>query len=239
MTDEQLNKAIKIIGTLVAILFIILVYLYYNNRYGYIRASKVDHEINYLEETATTNPRNAKARYLLAKRYQEEGMIAEAIEQYKATLTIEPDYHQALVDLASLYIDKNNYELATKYLDKEIKLSKDAFQAKTNYLLEDAYYYKGIIGLNTGNLNAAEKFFKMAKEINPSDSDLFYQLAQVYEQKNNYSKAISYYRLALKYDPYFWEAYEAIANCYEKQGKKAQAQKELIKASQIKDKGSY
>lgn len=77
--------------------------------------------------------------------------------------------------------------------------------------------YIGRLAERKGDFTKALDFYKQSAELetNPSDkAKVYYDIANTYKEKNNYSNARSYYRKALEFQPSLGRAYLKIADMY-------------------------
>ena len=80
---------------------------------------------------------------------------------------------KVLVAQATIYIRKNDYKKAEELVDLAIKIATDGKYENT---LSEAYNIKGIIKINTFNIEEAGSYFKRALEINTRKKNWFSRL---------------------------------------------------------------
>ena len=138
---------------------------------------------NLLEDIVSNNPQDTENRIFLAKIYTSLGRNDEAVAIYKDLLETKED-HDTLLMLGSLYVQNREYEKAQKILNRLILLEGDSYMA--HYSLARLYvelkYY-----------DRAAESYKKALELNWFER-LAYEVAEFYENRHEYKKAILVYR---------------------------------------------
>jgi len=131
----------------------------------------------------------------LAKRYRNEGKFKEAIFEAKKILEIHPNYINALIFLAEIYISIKEYSLANQFLLKAIEIN-----PYTSYglrVLANLYFCQN-------NYDSAIKYFKKAIEWAGEiydEAQAYFDLARVYQIRGDTSKAIENIDRAIKILP--------------------------------------
>ncbi|KMT22638.1 TIGR00180 family glycosyltransferase [Clostridium cylindrosporum] len=86
--------------------------------------------------------------------------------------------------------------IADNKLDEAISLINGYFKINSGDI--EIYSMKAVVLIMQGDLEAAEEIINDGLKIDDNNFDLLYNLAYVYEQKEEYSKAIIYYKRARK-----------------------------------------
>ena len=97
---------------------------------------------------------------------------------------------------SDVLLQNKDYDNAYKYLIQENELSPDAYTTK----------YLGIIDLSRGNYSGAEKYLTQSAAFDNNDAQVWYNLAGVYVNKNNYTKALELVNKALSLNANYPEA---------------------------------
>lgn len=154
--------------------------------------------------------------------YQKIGFKEKASGFFEEFLYSNPDNYQVRLDLAYLYQSMNltskareqfEYVSTHSAVENEIKLSKEALAAIDNVStptnntsqtpsnnsvgssnLDSAYYY-----LNKGQKKTAAKFFEMHLVDNPKDVKIHMQLAYIYYELRDYSRALTKFDYVAKH----------------------------------------
>ncbi len=154
--------------------------------------------IEYFKRTLEKNPNDTKAMYFIANSYVNLQNSNEAASYLNKILSIEPNNNDAKTALNSLkqgeegknldmainFYEKKQYKESLSLLDKII-----ASNPKNAY----AHYYRGIILEETKNPDGAIEEYKKGIAADNNFSLCYYMLAVAYDNKEEYSEAVSYY----------------------------------------------
>ncbi|HNW25685.1 MAG TPA: tetratricopeptide repeat protein [Candidatus Gastranaerophilaceae bacterium] len=116
------------------------------------------------EKTIKENPKSWQAYYYL-------GLLNEnnSEEYFKQSLSINPMFKQAWIELAKGSISRQNYDDAKKYLSNAFCIDENDFRY---------YYYQGLVEKNTGNGAQAEynfkKCLKLKSDFEPAKNELMH-----------------------------------------------------------------
>jgi tetratricopeptide (TPR) repeat protein len=149
-----------------------------------------------IEEARKLAPREVKESTLnLARAYMETRRYFQAIEQYKAALSIEPKNSDISRDLASAYRQAQLYDDAIVILEKIIA-------ENPNY--KDAYKNLGNVYLNKREYDKAlalyEKYAGLTTDRNEIAQN-FLNVGFIYYDQKEYEKALKLYNRALEITP--------------------------------------
>jgi Tfp pilus assembly protein PilF len=121
---------------------------------------------------------------------------------------------------------RNEYILqGRKYLSRAIEISPD---------YDEAYYSLGEIFAGIGNSDSASWYYKKAVDINPQNSRFLNNYADMMFKKDEVDSAKKYFQLAVKYDPYYRDAWVNLGATYSRIG-----QSWLEKAQQAQKKSQF
>lgn len=109
--------------------------------------------------------------YLLADFYLDNKDYNNAIQYYKKTINIKPNYAQSYLGLAQSYAGTKDYQNALSYLNKFISYHQNS---------DIAYAIRADIYLNLGNLTQAENDIKKAIDIEENISYLLTEAKILY-----------------------------------------------------------
>lgn len=149
-----------------------------------------------LNKRRHTTDRAKKAEYL-----------TQAIEKFKKAIEIKPDFEVAYNMLGHSYIERGQWELALKNLDKALELRSDYPAA----LFNRAHVYKRLsVGKRDHALiDRAIADYKKALDSELAanfSGDIHKALADAYHQKGDLAKAIAELKLYLKKAPHAQDA---------------------------------
>ncbi len=114
--------------------------------------------IGLLNEVVREDPQVIDAWFMLGTQYLAHGDLEKAVEHFKRTLSLKPDYDLAVFNLAQAYRRMGNDEAALAGFEHYLTLDpKDPF----------VQYQIGEIWLDRGDTVKAEQLFRRALEIDP------------------------------------------------------------------------
>ena len=191
---------------------------FYYRQKNYPAAKKI------FQEAQKNSPETGLADFWLAMIALEEKDPDEAIKYLQASLKKDQSY-LAMIQLANVYIQKNNYSQAVqtlkktiKYLQKNISLSKNfeqkissttfpallsftsGYYSINNERLADTYFLLGLVYLDKHNYSSARKSFQQTLALKPDFSDAHFYLATLYDGKKNWPEAEKELLLAVHTD---------------------------------------
>lgn len=180
--------------------------------YAYIEKEDFESAIKELEFVVDQRPEDEDARLNLGVAYYRNGFIKESLDQYKYVLE-----HSKATDRAELYYNmgiatarQGTLDEAKDFLKKAIAERKDRYP--------EAYNNLGLICNAQGNPDEAIVFYKKAIELkNNNYAFAYYNLGEALRikgGKNNEEAAMNNYKVALKQNDKFAEAYLAIGNLH-------------------------
>jgi len=183
---------------------------------------------------------------------EKEGKYDSAMEYYKKAIAIDPQlfiYKQAL-NLAlqtgklkeakeySEYIVKNDSTSAESWFlygnslwaSGEIQEAKKAFEKVIEIDPEYADAYYQLSSLNMNNVEKAVNYLKKFLELKPDyKPEIYYQIALIYQSKNDEKKMFEYIKKSLDEDPSYLKPRYFMASYYESKGNFKDALKEYEK----------
>jgi tetratricopeptide (TPR) repeat protein len=165
-----------------------------------------------------------------ANLFRHEGFSLKALALYKKILNIKPSDAEALFSLGELNEEKGLTTDAIKYyLASADSLSKEGKKEK---LLE---IYEKILKISPSNIPFRIKVAEIyAKEgLSKESSKQYFQLAKLFAEKDDFEKAMDYYKKALDIEPLLKDAIIGITDLYEQMGKLDQAIEQMKEASSL------
>jgi Tfp pilus assembly protein PilF len=122
----------------------------------------------------------------------ESGDFDSAMTQFMKASELFPNAAAPREKIASVHIDKGDYEQAIHYLEQAL--------TKKNANPYEIYVNSGRSYTKLGQLDAAIDCYRKAVNINPRKNRAFLLLAEAYESKNEFQTALDYYTKALEMD---------------------------------------
>lgn len=124
----------------------------------------------------------------LSSVYCDEGNFDRAITCLEKALKIDPLYRMSYINLSKVYLIEKKFNSALKACEKALEISPG----------DSAIYNQiGRIYQTAGDIDKAIEFYLKVLEISPEMVQSHYSLANLYEQKKLYSKAVYHGRLYL------------------------------------------
>lgn len=159
--------------------------------------------------------------YSEGSRLLSQGRIYESIDNFKESVSRNPNYVDPIFGLAKAYFRLEEYEQALSYVRRARLL------AKENY---DIAALEGRIYTGLGNYEEAESLFQSLLQRQPFNRELIFGLAELHVAMGNIENALNNYRRALASDPYNRRGLLSAALLYAAQNK-VSAAGELIQTA--------
>jgi len=179
------------------------------------------------------DPNSARMRQAIAHELANRGNTAEAIENYRAALKVDPLLPGLHFELAEMLRTSSTAE-GREEAEKEYKAALEA-----NPFDEQAESRLGDIALQRDDLQEANARFSKALQLQPNDADADVGLAKVYMTMDQPKKAEPLLLHAIELDPTSALAHFRLSTVYRQTGRTAEAKTELEqyqKYKQMKEK---
>jgi len=198
-------------------------------------------EVALWSDAVKKSPAKDRPHVNLGKAYFDNGMIKEALAEFKKAIEINPFSGQGHYNLGNCYyrigrtddaiaqykiaVSINPYyslaynNLAIAYFSKGlyeegIRACKEAIE--TNPFSYQTYYNLGNHYYRIGRTDDAIAQYRIAIEINPYYASAYNNLGVAYFSKGLYQEGISAYKRAIEISPNFAEVYTNLGNAYRK-----------------------
>jgi protein O-mannosyl-transferase len=185
----------------------------------------------------------------------QRGVFAEAIEEFRKAVEIDPAFVEAQTNLGNFLAQRGSPEEAISHLrqalaidpafanahntlgniladrgesDKAIEHFRQALQ--TNPKSAMTYYNLGRALAKRGDLKEATENYRTAAELNPSDPDVYNNLGLVFQSQGKFEEAVEQFHNALRIDPKYVKAYFNLGRTFAGQGKFDDAMENFRKA---------
>jgi predicted AlkP superfamily phosphohydrolase/phosphomutase/Tfp pilus assembly protein PilF len=157
----------------------------------------------------------AMNHYNLGRAHLEKKQYAQAEEEFKKAISVDPSSQHALYFLAKTYEEQNRIEEAIEPLKKIISNNYDVF-SETYILLTNLYVKKG-------QPEVAEKVLRSALVLKKEVSQIHSGLGFIHEKRGETDKAEEEYRKALYLNPLDFSAINRIFILYIDQNRQSEA----------------
>ncbi len=220
LSTRNIRRAIIIVGVLLLIVIAAFsAYYYWDRFWPRGEQSPVESAIQEAEQAVRENPQDPELRLALSRIYYENRMYPEALDHAKQVLSVAPDSENALLIAGLSNIRLSQPADAIPLLERFIDLRKNSAVARSDMLLELAYYFVGESYVKLGQHAQAIPPLQAALQITPTDADALYQLGLAHQALGQCDEALENYQKAVRLVPDFTEAYQAMADCYAAQNK--------------------
>lgn len=202
------------------------------------------------------------SHYIAGVYYEDLGNLDQAVQEYQKALETDPKSSLLHLNLASIFIKKDDAPHAIEQLKQSIELAPLAVEPhailalvyalqKKPELAADEYalalknasklepknieIYKslGAIYLQQKKLKEAESIFKLIIGLAPNDSEAHFYLGSIYYDLKDYSSVEKELKAALKLKPDYHEALNFLGYFYLEQDKNINAAGQMIKKALV------
>lgn len=141
-------------------------------------------------------PSEYHSRYNLALAYERRGQVENALREYRATITLRPQYVNAYVNLGALIAAQGDIASAIDIFMEGTRVRPDAPQL---------HYNLGLAYQHLSRWDEAIASYKRAIAIESMYREAYRNLATVYGEKKMYEEAVEAYASLASIDPSFAE----------------------------------
>ncbi|MDQ6656085.1 MAG: tetratricopeptide repeat protein [Verrucomicrobiota bacterium] len=158
---------------------------------------------------------------LLGDALLESGDVAEAATAFDQMQQHDPEVVESETRLARLELARGATDAARSHFEKALAAAKEPSQPETEAVLW-CELQLGQLAFNTGDWDAAEKYYRMAGDLRPDDSRVLEHLGELRAAQEKYDEALSFFEKAISRAPRpeFWQA---LGDVYLAMGKPAEA----------------
>ncbi len=154
-----------------------------------------------------------KAMQLVLKAHQ-SNLSAEKIRLYEAAIQEDPQLETAFYHLARIYKSESQYEKAVIHYRDTLKISHGAVRHKAIYATD-----AGIICALMGRHDYALQWWLRAIEYDPAYINPYFNIANIYEDQDNYEASEQYFVKAQQLAPDDFRTFFNLARLYSKMGR--------------------
>jgi len=197
------------------------------------------------------------SHYIVGVYSEDIGELDRAIAEYKKALALDPESSLLHLNLASVFIKKNDASSAISHLKQAIRIAPLSVEphailallyatqnqeglAAQEYTIalknaarlepKNTAIYKslGVVYLQQKKLKEAESIFKLVNGLSPDDEENHFYLASIYFELKDFSGVEKELKAALKLKPDYHEAMNFLGYFYLEQDKNIKQAGELI-----------
>lgn len=137
--------------------------------------------------------------YFKGKDLAENNNYAEAIDNYKKAIELKSNYFEPYFRLAEIYSEQGNDALFEENVKKALEVSSKADNKEAANALAGKYYNNmAVKTLTAKDYDASLKYFNNLMEYKEADSDIYHQLAVIYNNQSKWDNAIEAANKALE-----------------------------------------
>lgn len=136
----------------------------------FARSFDLNNSKNLWLATKKVSPHSYRVYNNLGDVYANEGNYDLAIEAFKKSVALKPDYADAVHNIGFIYLQLGDTAKAKKYLQQSIDMNPRLFQS---------WYKMGRIFITEKNYPAAQKYMSKALELNPKDETVQQAMAEL------------------------------------------------------------
>ena len=170
-------------------------------------------------------------------RYDREGNISSAIDDFQRALTVDSSFAPALAGLAHAYwLDFRNVNRDPARLEQASAAAERA--VSLDPFLAGGWISRAMARIEQNSLDGAQQDLEKALELEPLNADAWFGLAKVAEIQSRPELAEQHYRKAIELRPDTWIYLSALGNLYFDLGK-YRAAEQAFTASLEQAQGNY
>ena len=170
------------------------------------------------------DPNYAEGYYLKGFIYLNGGDTVKSISSFRTAVEVDPDHYNSYIILGNLYASEK-HEYAIDYYDNALVIRPNSIEA---------LYNKAIYLQSIEEFEGAYLIYDQIIELDSAAYFAYYNRGYIMlVSDSSYSGAIKEFEKALKYYPYYVEAFYNIGLCYENQGNYDKAEEYYRKALEI------
>jgi tetratricopeptide (TPR) repeat protein len=193
-----------------------------------LKVHEVAEAMEHLEYCRQRSPNDALVQLGTAEGHRRLGNLAEARAALARTLALKPNddvKSLALLELGRTESKDKNYPKAIEYLERAVKLAP---------YKPDGHYALGLACRLAGQTEKGQKHIKRSRDLQkqlnrvtmlteaiatgPDSAEARYELGKQWKALGNRSEALAWLVTAVRLDPRYKEAHDALAECYREQG---------------------
>ena len=153
------------------------------------------------------------------------GMLDKAIEAYKKTISLKPDFAEPYYNMGNVL--KNHGKL-----DEAVAAYNKAILLKSNYV--KAYNNMGLVLQGQGKIDEAIEAYNKSISLNPNYAETFNNLGIALQHQRKLDEAMNAFKKALSLKPDSAETYNNLGSVYQDQRKLDEASEVYNKAISLK-----
>src|SRR5688572_6676144 len=171
----------------------------------YLYMKNYEESVRNANEVLRIDKRRVKAYFIKGFVYKETRDTLRAISNFQTCVEQDPNYYDAIMQLANLYSTHND-PIALQYYNNALRLQPHSIEA---------LYGRGLFFQNTGEIEKALVDYNELLKYNPQHGFTYFNLGYIaMKHEKDYRKAIPLLSAALTHEKHYVEAYYNRGICY-------------------------
>lgn len=213
--NRALRRAVRLLALVLVIGTPLFVAGYLIDQHVEPGPTLLERTVDETEALVMQNPSDIGLRLKLAAAYAADSRNKDAAAQYDAILLASPENVPALLGKAGFLASAGDAATAQELYQQVVDLRKDGEMAKADRDLERAFYGLGTTSMALGKYADAIAPFEAALQIDGTDADVWYSLAEAQFYAGSSAQAVAAARNAVAFVPVGWsEPYALLAKIF-------------------------
>lgn len=191
----------------------------------YMRKQDRTNAAIHLRVLVKESPADARTQYLLGSILFEDKQPKEAVDAFRRTIMLSPNFEPAYYDLAAAQMNADHPGDALETLDKARKKFQTSFVGE--YYTALAYNRQKDFTNSLKHLTAAEVIAR-ATATNRLTQTFYFQIGAAYERNHQFKESEGYFRKALELSPDFAEALNYLGYMWAERGENLSEARAMI-----------
>ena len=192
---------------------------YKNLSHVYLQKGEIDKSMDVLEKIIDMDMADDAVYFRLGDLHLRKEKLEQALEAYQKVVELNPNNISAYNRLGKIFIQMGNLEDAENRLEQVINLAPELGKVKKiDPLLVDTLIDLAKIKAKTGRKEESLEIINQISKSNPSDENIYLNLANFCIELEEYKKAVALFETYLKSNPTDSRALTDLATCYAKIG---------------------
>jgi protein O-GlcNAc transferase len=156
---------------------------------------------SHLDKAIQLDPRQDDALYILGTIARDTGNPDKAIEHFRSTLALKPDFSICRLDLCRLLFERGRADEAKQVVEAGIAVEPNS---------ADLHYYLGNLHHEARELDAAVSFFQKALALQPDYVEVHNNLGNTYLAQGELEASIESFQKVMSLDPNYPNAHSTM-----------------------------
>ena len=153
------------------------------------------------------------------------GMLDEAVEAYKKSISLKPDFAEAYSNMGVAFQAQSKFDVSIKAYNKAVSLKPD---------YAEAYNNMGVSLKAQGRLDEAIDAYKKCVSLKPDHAEAYDNMGVAFKKQGMFDEALEAHKKCISLKPFRAEAYNNLGNTLKEQGRFDLALENYNKAISLK-----